>query len=115
MSYVQERYRETIGYEWVLVRQLDRIAEARSKLHGKIARAEYERRVAEYRSAVYALYVLLPPSVRQRLPNPRGFGLRELDDWVAAAIDALDKARLLIRKKVEKYGGEYVPQYIEDA
>ncbi len=109
MSYVQERYRETIDYTWALARQLDRIAEARSKLHGKVMRAEYERRLAEYRSTVYTLYMLLPPRARQRLPDPKGYSLRDLDNWVAEAIGVLDKLGLLIRKRETLVGGDASP------
>lgn len=106
MSFVQEKYRETIGYDWVLVRQLDRVAETRSRLHKKQARVDYERRLAEYRAAVYTLYVMLPPRARKQLPDPRGFDVRGLDDWVAEAIAVLDRLGLLIRKKETLVGGD---------
>ena len=112
---VRERYKDTIDYSWVVTRQLDRIAEVSSRLHGRLPRAEYERRAAEYRAAVYTLYKILPPRARERLPNPRGYDLKSLDDWVAEAISVLDRLGLLMKKKVERYGGEYELQYIEDS
>ena len=103
-----ERYRETIDFGWVLARAIDRVAEARARVHPRLPKAEYERRVAELRAAVISLYNLLPPSVRRDLPNPRGFEIKALDDWVAAAVEALDRAGLLIRKKRDRIGGEHV-------
>jgi hypothetical protein len=48
------------------------------------------------------------PRVRDDLPSPAGFEVKALDSWVAQAIERLDRAGLLIRKKPEKVGGERV-------
>lgn len=96
---MSEEYKETIDYRWTLARAVDRVAAARSHVHGRITKGELQLRIAEYRAALRALYAILPPSVRGSLTEPPREDVAAMDEWLAITIARLDEAKLLLRKK----------------
>jgi len=93
-----EEYKETIDYRWTLARAIDRAAAARSRVHGRITRGELRLRVAEYRAALRALYAILPPIIRESVPEPPE-RVGDMDEWLATTIAVLDAQKLLLKKR----------------
>ena len=102
---IEAKYKETVNYQWVLARQLDRVLEKRARVTKHQMRFERELAIAEYEAALYALWLALPDEIRRRVTMPRA-PLETLDETMMRIVDELDKAKLLIRKSVVPVGGE---------
>ena len=103
---MKREYRETIDYTWTLSRAIDRAAEARAKLHGRVTRGEFELRLAEFRSSLRSLYHILPGEVRSRVGRPPSSGVDDMGLWLSRVIDELDSKGLLIKSRPIDEGGD---------
>jgi len=91
-------YYGRIDYPQIILRQLDRISNIRTKLSYPVNKIELE----EYRNAVLTLYLISPPVVRRESGEPPKNGdLKSLDEYLVRLRDTLEKHGLIGGKVLE--------------
>ena len=115
---VTTTYKETIGYEEILFRQIDHIREVLNKLHRRVRRYEYEYYLSELRQAVATLLDLLAgvpevlknihidPLDDQLFYDVERMDLNEIRKLLRNILVAMSKLKLTVKPKKELYGGE---------
>jgi len=111
-------YKETIGYEEILFRQIDHIREVLNKLHRRARRYEYEYYLSELRQAIATLLDLLAgvpevlknihvdPLDDQLFNDVERMDLNEIRKLLRNILVAMSKLKLTVKAKKELYGGE---------